>query len=226
MTLNAQEIPNNASDSKPNDKEYNFAQLRKQAEAERVARIQAEERAAELERKLSSKPIDEDDDDDSEPYVDRRKLKKELNRFGEQSKQQTQAEIHKAVQQALDEKDRQMYLKQNNDFNQVMSGDVIQKFADRHPQLAENILRMPEGFERQKLVYETIKALGVDKPEAKPQSIQEKIDANRKNPYYQPSQMGTAPYGTHQATGRNVSAQEGENLYKQMQQLKQNMRLG
>jgi hypothetical protein len=226
MTINAQDTPNTSTETKQTDKDYNFAQLRKQVEAERVARVQAEERAAELERQVKSKPIHEDDEDDDEPYVDRRKLKKELNRFGEQSKQQTQADIQRTVQEALNEERRQNYLKQNNDFNHVMSEATIQKFADRHPEIAENILRMPEGFERQKLVYSTIKALGVDKPEAKPQSIQEKIDANRKNPYYQPSQMGTAPYGTHQVTGRNVSDQEGQNLYKQMQQLKQNMRLG
>jgi hypothetical protein len=228
MTLNAQDNQNLVTEQKTNDKEYNFAQLRKQAEAERLARIQAEERAAQLERQIKTKPSaeDDEDDEDSEPYVDRRKLKKELSRFGEHTKQQTQVEIQKAVQQALDEERRSNYLKNNSDFNQVMSGDVIQKFADRHPDLAENILKMPDGFERQKLVYTTIKALGVDKPDAKPQSIQEKIEANRKNPYYQPSQMGTAPYGTHQVSGRNVSPQEGQKLYEQMKQLKENLRLG
>ena len=113
------------------------------------------------------------------------------------------------------------YLKDNSDFNQVMNSDVVQKFADAHPKLAEQILRMPDGFDRQKLVYEAIKSMGIDKPVPKQQSIQDKIDANRKSPYYQPSGVGSSPYsqvGDFSDVGQ-------KNAYDKMQQLKKNLRL-
>ena len=133
-------------------------------EQERVARQQAEERAAAAERaaqeRAKSSPLNEDDDDD-EPYIDKKKLNKTLTKFGEQTKKQTQAEIQSAVQEALEQERRSNYLKENADFNQVMTQETIERFI-KHPRLAENILRMPDGFERQKLVYENIKALGID----------------------------------------------------------------
>ncbi len=75
-----------------------------------------------------------------------------------------------------------------------MNSDLVQKFADTHPKLAEVILRMPEGFERQKLVYENIKAAGIDRPQMKQQSIQEKVDANRRSPFMPSGGPGSAPY--------------------------------
>ncbi len=195
----------------------------RQLEQEKLAREQAEQKAADLEKRTQqlNRPI-EDDDDDAEPYVDKRKLKKELNRFGEQAKQQTTQEIQQAVQQALDQERTKNYLKENSDFNQIMGSDIVQKFADAHPRLAENILRMPEGFERQKLVYENIKALGLDKPQQKQPSIQDKIDANRRSPFYQPSGSGTAPY----AQGGDFSPQGQKNAHAKMQELKGRLRLG
>lgn len=209
--------------SKSNDKEYNFAQMRKQLDQERSARLVAEERAAQMERQSQAKPQYEDDDADDEPYVDKRKLKKELTKFGEQNKAYTQQEINRSVQTALEEERKTNYLKTNSDFNNVMSNDTIQKFADKHPGLAENILRMPEGFERQKLVYETIKALGVDRPDQKQPSIQDKVDANKRSPYYQPSGVGSAPYAGATA---DYSPAGQKNAYEQLLKLKANLRIG
>jgi len=81
-------------------------------------------------------------------------------------------------------------MKNNPDFYEVMNH--AQKFAERDPELAESILTMPEGFERQKLVYKNIKALGIHKKEEPKPSIQETIDKNRRSPYYQPSGVGAA----------------------------------
>jgi len=89
------------------------------------------------------------------------------------------------------------------------------------PELAESILEMPEGFERQKLVYKNIKALGIHKPAMKEPSIQEKVDANRRSPYYQPSGVSTAPYsqvGDFSNTGQKQA-------YEKMQQLKSQLRI-
>jgi hypothetical protein len=80
---------------------------------------------------------------------------------------------------------------------------------------------MPEGFERQRLVYENIKALGVDKPISKEPSVQEKIEANRKSPYYQPSGVGAAPY----ASQSDFSAGGQKQAYEKMQELKNRLRI-
>lgn len=220
MSTNMQDNQTPAQEQVQNDKEYNFAQLRKQAEQERLLRQQAEARAAELERLVSAKHEQEDDDDDSEPYVDKRKLKKELSRFQETTKQVTQSEVQRQVQQALAEERRQTWLKSNPDFYEVMQH--AQKFAEKDPELAETILEMPDTFERQKLVYKNIKALSLHKKEEPKPSIQETIDNRRKGPYYQPSGVGSAPY----AAAGDFSEAGQKNAFAKMQELKNRLRLG
>ena len=203
---------------KPNDKELNFRALeqkyQKQLESERSARLEAERL---LQQKASQNM---EDDHDDEPYVDHRKLDKKLAKFGEKAKQETQSDIKNAVQAALYEERKQNWLKTNNDFYDVMQN--VEKFAQKDPELAETILEMPDTFERQKLVYKNIKALGLDKPQQKAPSIQEKIDANRRSPYYQPSGVGTAPY----ASQGDFSQSGQKQAYDKLQELKRNLRLG
>ena len=223
MTVPTQE--NQAQVAAPSDKEMNFRNLERKLDQERQARQQAEERAIAAERaaqeRASMSRLNEDEDDDSEPYVDKKKLNKTLAKFGEQTQKQTKQEIQMAVQQALDEERRNNYLKENSDFNKVMEASNIEKFANMHPRLAENILRMPEGFERQKLVYENIKAMGLDKPEQKAPSVQEKIDANRRSPYYQGSGVGAAPY----ASQGDFTPGGMKGAYEKMQELKNRLRI-
>jgi hypothetical protein len=192
MTVTDQQNP--VQENKPNDKEFNFraleAKFQKQLDQERAARIEAERLAQEALSKRQQSV--EEDEDTSEEFVDHKKLNKKLAKFGEQTKQQTQSEIQKAVNMALQEERKQSWLKSNPDFFEVMQH--AEKFAQKDPDLAETILEMPEGFERQKLVYKNIKALGLHKPETKQPSIQEKVDANKRSPYYQPSGVGSAPY--------------------------------
>lgn len=204
-----------------NNKEYNFRQLeakyQREIEQERSARIEAEKRAQEVSEK--TKFNNEDDDDDSEPYVDKKKLNKSLNKYGEQIKQQTQTEIQKAVQMAINQERKENWLKQNSDFQDVLNH--AEKLIKADPELAETILQMPDNFERQKLVYKSIKAMGLHQEKPKEPSVQEKIDANRRSPYYQPSGVGNAPYS-------NVSdfSQKGQKqAYDKMQELKNRLRI-
>ena len=199
---------------KQNDKELNFRAL----EA-RYEKKLAEEREARLELERRMKQVPEDDDSNDEPYVDHKKLDKKLAKFGEKTMQQTQSEIKNAVNSALYEERKQSWLETNGDFYDVMQH--AEKFAQQDPLLAKTILEMPEGFERQKLVYYNIKSRGIDKPAVKQPSIQEKIDANRRSPYYQPSGTATAPYssqGDFSATGQKQA-------YEKLQELKKNLRL-
>ena len=211
--------PESQVQDKPTDKELNFrnleAKYQRQLAEERAARQDAERRAQEASR------MQNQDDDDSEPYVDHKKLDKKLARFGEQSKEQTKAEIQQAFQQAIYEERKNIWLKGNPDFYETLKNENLEKFANHDPELADTILQMPDNFERQKLVYKNIKALGIDKPAVKQPSIQDKVDANRKSPYYQPSGVGTAPY---QSVG-DYSAAGQKNAYDKMQDLKNRLRL-
>lgn len=220
MTAPIQE--NQAQDQKNNDKEMNFRKLeqkyQQQMQEERSARLEAERRTKELEQK-QAQMMEKEEDNDSEPYVDHKRLKKEQAKFGQQLKQETQSEIQKAVQQALHEERKTNWVKSNPDFYDVLQH--AEKLALKAPDLAESILEMPESFERQKLVYKNIKALGLDKPEQKEPSIQQKIDANRRSPYYQPSGVGAAPY---QSVG-DFSTQGQEQAYNKMKELQARLRI-
>lgn len=204
------------------DKEFNFRRqeqmFKGQLEAERQEKMRIQAELDEMKSRISSRSVD-DEDDDSEPYVDKKKLKKTLNQFGEQTKQNTASIVQQEVQKALNEERRQNWLRNNPDFNEIMSH--AQKFAEADPELAETILQMPETFERQKLVYKNIKALGIHKPIEKAPSIQETIDRNKRSPYYQPSGIGTSPYSSQ----GDFSVSGQKNAYEKLLELKKNLRI-
>ena len=213
--------PQTQEQPKQNDKELNFRMLEqkyeKQLAQERQARLEAEKLLQESKKNL--RPQEEEDEDESEPYVDHRKLNKKLAKFGEQNQKLTQTEIQKAVQMALAEERKANWLKNNPDFYDVLGH--AEKFAQKDPELAETILQMPEGFERQKLVYKNIKALGLDKPEVKQPSVQDKIDSNRRGAFYQPSGVGTAPYSNQ----GDFSKSGQQDAYKKMKELQSRLRI-
>ena len=124
------------------------------------------------------------------------------------------------MQVALREERKNNWIKSNSDFYDVLQH--AEKLALRDPDLAESLLEMPEGFECQKLVYKTIKAQGLHKDAPKEPSIQQKIDANRKSPFYQPTGVGTAPYSSQS----DFSPAGQKDAYTKMQELKNRLRLG
>lgn len=199
---------------KQNDKELNFraleAKYRRELEQERAARAEAERRAQEL----ASRSVQQDDDDDSEPYVNDKKLQRKLSDFERRMEERIEKKAQEKAYMAIEQERQQSWLKQNSDFYDIMQH--AEKFAQFDPELAETILQMPDSFERQKLVYKNIKALGIHKPPAPQPSIQDKIDANRRSPYYQPSGPGSAPY---QSMG-DFSQSGQKNAYAKMQELK------
>jgi len=209
-----QETQNNAAAE-------NMVHMRKLIEKERQEKEQMAAQNAELQRLLQERqrPPSEDDDDD-EPYVDKKRLKKSMAQVREEAAKESQSVVQREVQKALAQERQQNWIKQNGDFHEVMQH--AQKLYEKDPELAETILEMPEGFERQKLVYKNIKALGLHKKPEPEQSIQSKIDQNRRSPYYQPSGVGTAPYNN---TG-DFSPVGQKSAYDKMQELKSRLRLG
>jgi len=220
MTVN-QEIAQPNQEQVKNDKEYNFAQVRKQLDSERQARLDAERRIADLE-KGSSRSNTMDDDYSDEPYIDEKRLNKKFASFEKTMDQKIEERAEQKARILIEEDKRERYLQTNSDFNSVMSEGNVQRLAERHPHLAKSILNMPDGFERQKLVYETIKSTGLDKPQSKEPSIQEKIDANRKSPFYQPTGLGAVPY----SNGGDFSQEGQKNAYAKLKELKSRLSLG
>lgn len=213
---NQTQIP---TEQKVSDKELNFRALEQKYQQQLTAeRAEKERLMNELNSKQQPAKIDEDEDDD-EPYVDKKRLKKEQAKFGQQIKQETQSEIQKAVQKALYDERKQNWVKSNPDFYDIMQH--AERIVQDDPELAESILEMPDTFERQKLVYRTIKSKGFHKPAEKPSAIQDKIDANRRSPYYQPSGLGAAPYNQ----SADYSDHGQKQAYEKMQALKRQLRL-
>lgn len=212
--------PNQTQETKPSDKELNFRALEAKYQRQLEQERQEKERLQrELEEKSKVSLSRDEDDGEEEPYVDHKKLEKKLNKFGQSTKSEIQKAMEQAKNSAKDELKKELWLEGNPDFYDVLQH--AEKFAQKAPKLAEIILRMPEGFERQQLVYQNIKELGLHKPEQKQPSIQEKIDANRKSPYYQPTGISNAPY----AQAGDFSPSGQKNAYEQMQKLKQQLRI-
>ncbi len=208
---------------KINDKEHNFRALEQKMLQERSARLEAERRAQEAERNLQEQSSrnnkNDDDEDDDQPYVDHKRLNKSLASFEKRMEQKIDQKAEEKAGRMIQENKKAEWLKRNPDFYDVLQH--AEKFAQADPDLAESILEMPEGFERQKLVYKNIKALGIDKPVVKQASIQEKVDANRRSPYYQPTGVGAAPY----ASSSDYSPAGQKNAYDKMQELKNKLRI-
>lgn len=201
-------------------KELNFRQLeakfKRELEQEKQARLDLERRYEE-----SRRPHQQSEDDESdEPYVDHKKLSKKLAVHEQQTMQKTHSEIKNAIAQAKEEAKAESFLENNSDFYDVLNNHA-EKLANKSPALAKSILAMPESFERQKLVYQTIKELGLHKDPAKEPSIQEKIDANRRSPFYQPTGVGSAPYHSQGDFSQGGQKQ----AYDKMQELKNRLRI-
>lgn len=221
MTAPAQSSQAPAQDSaQPSAKELNFRQLeakfKRELDQERQARIDLERRYEESRRPQAQNEEEESD----EPYVDHKKLNKKLAAQEQQTLQKTQSEIKSALAQAKEEARAEAFLENNSDFYDVLNNHA-EKLANKSPLLAKSILAMPESFERQKLVYQTIKELGLNREPSKEPSIQEKIDANRRSPFYQPTGVSSSPYhsqGDFSQTGQKQA-------HDKMQELKNRLRL-
>ena len=214
--------------TKENDKEHNFEQLRRKLEASEREKQQALAKAAEYEKqaqeaskKKTRDPEPDDDDHYDEPYVDERRLNKKLSRFEERFDKKVDEKAEAKAAAMIQQERNSNFLKQNPDFHQILSQEVIEKFAQKHPEVAEPMLEMPEGFARQKLLYQAIKLSGVHQPAKPPPSIQETIDKNRRSPFYQPSGMGAAPY----ANGGDFSDTGQKSAYDHVQALKKRLRI-
>jgi hypothetical protein len=214
----------NPQETKQNDKEYNFRALeskyQRQLEQERLEKERYARELEDLRQAKAVKQEESEDDDDNEPYVDKKKLNKAFSNFEKKVEDKIEKKAEEKARTIFEKQKQEMWVRQNPDFYEILQNHA-EKIMEKHPHLAETILEMPNNFERQKLVYQNIKAFGLDKPEVKQPSIQEKIDNNRKSPYYQPSGISPAPYssvGDFSVTGQ-------KNAYAKMKELQARLRM-
>lgn len=222
MTIPTAQTETLPVEQKQSERDYNFAQLRKQVEQERQGRLQAEDKVSRLEKENARPrmPYKDDDEEDDEPYVGHRKLDKKFAKFEENFEKKVDAMAEQKARSLIEQERQSSFLRANPDFQQILSPEMIQKFAEKHPDMAEPMLEMPDNFARQKLLYQNIKALGLNKPSVATPSIQETIDRNRKSPYYQPSGGNTPPY----ASQGDFSQAGQKNAYSKMKELISNRR--
>lgn len=187
---------------KQSDKEYNFARLRQEKERAIATAEQAiaEKRLLEAEvekirgqqHKMRVPEMDEEDEVDDEPYINRKGLKKVLSRFDQNMESKIDERAQAIARRILDEERQKNFVFQlkseYRDFGDVVTAETLEKLDKTNPRMAAIIDRMPDGYEKGQMVYETIKTMGLNKkPEA---SVKEKVEQNMRNPYYHPSTAG------------------------------------
>lgn len=218
------EIKQDSQQEQPkiDNKELNFDRLRKQLEQEKQLRLQAEERAKQLEAQKQVPPqADDPEDEYDEPYVDTKRLNKKLTQFGQKVNQSTAELVQNEVQKALNAERESNFLKSNPDFNDVLKEEHILKLAEKHPEVAESLTKLPKGFEQQKAVYHQIKALNLHKKEEPKSSIQDTVNKNQRNPYYFQPTTGTPPY----AAQGDFSDSGKKSAYDKMKEMQKRLRI-
>lgn len=219
MTIQASQVENQETSQvvqpKDTSTETNLRKIARALEEERASRQRLEQELIQLRETSQRRPAE--DSEDSEPYIDDKRLKRELSRFSEDFDRKLDKRVEERASLMIEKERQHSFLKNNADFDDIMGNEaVLQKLVDRHPEIAEPLLEMPDNFARKKLVYQNIKALGLHKADSPKQSIQDKIDANRRSPYYQPSSGGsTPPYGYQ----GDFSKGGQKNAYTKMQEL-------
>src|SRR5271155_3182939 len=125
-------VPNQVEqtqDKQPTDLEKNIVNIRKSLEKEREEKVALKQEVEELKRLMKQpKQVDDDDDYSNEPYVDPRTLDKKLSKFEKSLESRFDQKVEQRAT-ALIEQERQVnYLKENTDFQEVMSPEVLQRF--------------------------------------------------------------------------------------------------
>lgn len=199
--------------------EYNFAQIRKQLETERYAREQAELRAKQYEEELKKRQSVQEEKEDSyeEPYIDEKRLDKRLKSWEAQLDERIEKKAEAKARVLLEQEKQQAFLRENRDFEKIMSPEMLQKFVDTYPEVAEGILNnMPDDFNRQKHVYKTIKSLKLHVKPEETENIEATIAKNQKSALYQPSNVAPSAYRTN---GGDYSKDGKKQAYDKMQEL-------
>ena len=101
MSVSTQETPEN----KPSDKELNFraqeAAFKRQLDQERQEKQALMQELEKARRGSQETRVSDDDDDDDEPYIDRKKLKRETAKVKHETLKESQTNVQQEVSKAL-----------------------------------------------------------------------------------------------------------------------------
>lgn len=214
---------NPVAEQRPSDKEVNLRKLAQAKERAELERDQERAEKAQLLQRLqhleSSSSSDIDDDLDDDGYVESKKLKRTLSKFEQKLEQKIERKAEEKARLLLDEERQRSsiyHLKtEYRDFDQVMTEDAVNKFAEKFPAMASTIMEIPDEYKRKKMAYETIKNLGIHEKQ-KEVTAQERVDKNQKNLYYTPSGIGTSSsnMGDYSSTGKKAAFEKMKALSK------------
>lgn len=215
---------NPVADEKPSNREENLRNLVKKAERaemerdqERAEKAQLLQRMQELEARMNQSNSSDDLELEDEGYIETRKLKKVLARFEQKIDQKMDQKTEQNARRLLDEERQRSsiyHLKtEYRDFDQVMTEDTVNRFAEKHPGMANTIMKIPDEYERKKMAYEAIKTLGLHEKKSET-PIQERVDRNQKNLYFTPSGVGTSshPAGDFSKSGQKAAYEKMKSL--------------
>lgn len=178
----------------------NFAELRNAADAVKQENVLLKQRLSQLEESVKKAPLQQELDDDGEPYVDKKRLQKEMGKLKDSLETEIDKKAEEKARALIAEERKKDFFKNNKDFHEIMQQDEIQKFISEQPGLAEDLEMMPDSFERQKVVYRMIKTLKEAKPAqvstpAQPKSpLAAAFDSRKAAMAYQPGGSSGGPF--------------------------------
>lgn len=213
---------NEGAEPKKDDKELNFRAL--ESKYEKMLADERQERQREKEefnKKLNefqSQYQQSHETEDDDEYVDTRRLSKKLTDFEKKLEAKIETAAEKKARLMFQERDKEKWQRDHEDFYNVLEKHA-DEFQQKYPHLANSILQISDPFEKQRMAYENIKALGIDKPKA---SIQETVNQKQRGPYYQPSNVGSAPYSNNSG---DFSPTGQKSAYENMKALQARMRI-
>lgn len=175
----------------------NFERLEKSKEEERERRVKAEMEAALMKQRLEMleqrlQPQESDPLDGVEDYVDKDRFKAALEqnnrRLNREAEEIADRKLREWKQQEHKENHMQRLKSEFPDFGQVMTADNVVKFEETHPEFVQSLMHIQDDYERKRLAYNFFKR---NTPKEEPrQSIKERVEENKLNPYHIPSGSG------------------------------------
>lgn len=215
------------AEQKESNAERNFAKLRQKADKaeqmadqERNERLKLQEEVERLRGQRVTEFSDDEEDDSSDPYVDKRKLKKLFTKWEAKNDEKIVRTAQEIARQVLNEDRQRNFMTQlkseHRDFDEVVNDDTIEKLKAGSPRMAAMLAGEPDEYKKHAIAYEAIKLANLHR---KPENVKEKVEQNMKNPYYYPSSMGTGgtSLGDFSSTGKKAA-------YDKIQQLKASRR--
>jgi hypothetical protein len=183
----------------------NFRRLEAARDAEKEARIRAEMEAEFLKKRLdeianSTNQVEADPLDSVEDYVDaqtirakfdkeRKALREEASRLAKEAIKEEKLAEEKKKREEEQKNSTPKLRSQFNDYDEVMNEENILRLEQDNPTFLNAVLEIQDEYKRKYATYDYLKKAGYVAP--KEPSIKEKVEENRRNPYYFEPGSGT-----------------------------------